>query len=240
MTTVSISRTILFTLSLCAMFGLQGQDTKKRSLLVLLGPPACGKGTLAEKYVKKKGAVTLSTGNLCREYMSKGTILGKVAKELSEGIVSDRVREWMEEQKGDSAVILDGFPRTGARADFLVNLLKDDAFKHFDLKLVRFIVSEQTVIDRIGGRMICKNKACQTIYGKKNPSKVAGVCDKCGKTLIKRVDDTQAVIKDRYKTYYDQEVELLVSFEKAGVKPKDVSAEQEIDAVFADFEKIIG
>lgn len=220
----------------------------QRELVVLMGPAACGKGTVAAQAKNKLGFITVSTGDVLRQNVSQGTDLGKKAQPImaSGGLVSDdlineMVQNWLAQQSaGTSPIILDGYPRTIGQAQALMAMLKDQKNAAYHLRIVRFAVSEQEVVDRISSRVVCSNKECQKVYSLKSfKPKVEGVCDACGGKLIKRKDDTEEVVKKRYAEYMAHESEILNFFKAQGVEISEVSAAQPIDEVFVDFKKIV-
>ncbi len=176
------------------------------TVIILLGPPGSGKGTQAVELSKAFGIPQISTGDLFRENIKNETPLGKEAKsyldkgalvpdELVLDLLFDRT------QKPDCAkgYLLDGFPRTTAQAHELEDSLRGKVhFIVFNLK-----VPDSEVIRRLSGRLVCKQ--CNRVYHKDTtPPKVPGICDNCGSTLYQRSDDTEAVITERLRVYYEQ------------------------------------
>lgn len=180
--------------------------------MVFLGPPGSGKGTQAKGLSRQLGLVHISTGDLLREAVRKGTDLGKRAREYMERgeLVPDSlmialIEEVMPQEGG---FILDGFPRTVMQALALEEMLKRHG-KELD-KVVLFELPEGVVVDRLSGRLTCQG--CGAVYHVKyNPPKEEGICDLCGSKLVQREDDKEEVVRRRYKVYKEQ-TQPLVEF----------------------------
>lgn len=218
-----------------------------RDLFLFFGPPACGKGTLADQLKAENGFGHMSTGNLLRENMGQETELGKKAKVfvdkgelVPDELVNAMVQDWLEKQaSGTSPIILDGYPRTVGQAQTLLEILKSEKNSGYRLRVVRFSVSEQEAVDRIVYRVVCSNKNCQKVYSLRSlKPKVEGICDVCGSPLLKRSDDTEEVIRKRYRDYMVKETEMLNLFKQHGVKIDEISAEKSINDVYDAFQKI--
>ena len=213
--------------------------------IVMLGAPGSGKGTTAKILAKRLNLPHISTGDMFREQIKKGTELGKLADsyiskgelvpdELTINIVKDRLT-WEDTKNG---VILDGFPRTKAQAEALDAILQE-AGKKVDI-VPELIVPDQVIIDRILNRATCSNKECGAIYNTKyKPSKVPGVCDICGSKLVTRTDDNEEAIQNRLEVYRKNVQELLDYYKEKNVlvsiTPEDPTAdnasEQAVDEI---------
>lgn len=176
--------------------------------LIIFGPPGSGKGTYASRLQLKLGISAIATGDIFREMAKAETVLGKkVKKHMSNGelvpdsIVIEIVKEKISEENCKKGFILDGYPRTVEQAKALDNFTKIDA-------IVRLIVPEWIVVERLSSRRVCKN--CGEVYNIRflKPKK-EGICDKCGGELYQRIDDTPKVIKERLKVYERQTQPLL-------------------------------
>ena len=203
--------------------------------IVMLGAPGSGKGTAAKILAKRTNLPHISTGDMFREQIKKGTELGKLAEsymsngklvpdEVTIGIVKDRLNS--EDTK--EGVILDGFPRTKMQAEALYEILKEQG-KKVDI-VPELIIPDDIIIDRILNRQTCSNKECGAIYNTKyKPSKVAGVCDVCGAPLSSRTDDNEETIKNRLEVYRENSKDLIEYYKEKGVltqiTPKDPTAE---------------
>ena len=192
-------------------------------IIIMLGAPGTGKGTVAGILQEKLGIKQVSTGDIFRKNIKEQTELGKLAEQyISKGqlvpddvtikIVEDRLNE-ADVQNG---IILDGFPRTVKQAEVLDKILKEKG-KKVD-KVINLTTPEEEIIERIVNRRICSNPECKTIYNVvMNPPKVEGICDKCGSELIQRKDDNEETVKARIKSYVEQTSPLVDYYEKKGI-----------------------
>ena len=157
--------------------------------IIFFGPPGAGKGTQAEIVSKRLAIPTISTGAILREAISKGTECGLAAKSYIESgaLVPDEVvigilKDRLAEDDCKNGFILDGFPRTVLQAEAL------DAMNVKIDVVLSLEVSDDTIVERLGGRRLCSS--CGNPYHVKyNPPKSEGKCDKCGADLIIRKDD---------------------------------------------------
>lgn len=211
--------------------------------LILMGLPGAGKGTQAEKIVEKYSIPHISTGDMFRSAIKEGTELGKEAKTyMDEGrLVPDSVtigivKERLSKPDCKNGFLLDGFPRTVPQAEALDSLLND---LNTNIDFVFHInVPEKVLIDRLTGRRICPECGA-TYHVEYNPPKVEGVCDKDGKELIQRDDDSEDTVKNRLGTYIEQTKPLLSFYEEKG-SLKEIKGDQHIDEVFHQIEQTIG
>lgn len=206
--------------------------------ILLMGPPGAGKGTQAEKLFKQLQIPHVSTGDMFRAAVSKGTELGKEAKRYMDAgqLVPDLVtigivREGIDVEKG---FLLDGFPRTSEQAIALDKILADRKIK-LDVVL-NIAVSDKFLVDRITGRRICKTCGA-TYHVKYNPPKIDGIC-KCGGELYQRNDDQEATVKNRLAVYHAQTAPLIDYYTKQG-NYYEVDGEKDIDDVFKDIIAIV-
>ncbi|MBI2145007.1 adenylate kinase [Candidatus Woesearchaeota archaeon] len=176
--------------------------------IVLLGPPGVGKGTVAGILSQKYGLPHISTGNMLREAVAKGTALGKKAKEFMDAgqlvpddLVTDLVKERVSQPDCKNGFILDGYPRTSAQAKALQQFAAIDAV--FDFK-----APFKTIVERISGRRTCR-KCNATYHVRYSPPKKDGVCDKCGGELVQRSDEKPDIITERLKVYEQQNKPLI-------------------------------
>jgi len=180
--------------------------------LILLGPPGAGKGTQAKRLEEARGMVQLSTGDMLKEAIAKGTDLGRqVEGIMARGeLVTDAIVIGLIEAKmaqaGDG-FIFDGFPRTLTQADALGNLLARMG-QTLD-SVIEMQVDDAVLVDRVSGRFTCGN--CGAVYhDQTHPTKVAGVCDACGSTNLKRrPDDNAETLKVRLMEYYKKTSPLI-------------------------------
>ena len=174
--------------------------------ILLMGAPGAGKGTQAKELMKLWGIPQISTGDLLRANVTRGTALGKVAKELMgrgelvpDSLVEEMVAVRLMEPDTVNGYILDGFPRTLGQADWLDGRLTAQALG-LPVVAVSIQVDYNQLLRRITGRRICP--VCQTIYNiYVNPPKRDGVCNVEGAALVQRADDTEEVFKERMRAY---------------------------------------
>jgi len=179
--------------------------------LIFFGKPMAGKGTFSKLVSKETGIKHVSTGDLFRKEMADGTELGNSIKDkMQKGeLVSDDVTIELLKKNLPESFILDGFPRTLSQAE------KFKDFSDIDL-VVEIDVSDETIIKRTLGRMICRK--CGAIFGIEIKPKQEGVCDKCAGELYHREDDTEETIKDRLDCYNKQTKPLLDFYKDKLVK----------------------
>jgi adenylate kinase len=193
--------------------------------VIFLGPPGAGKGTQARQIAETYGVPHLSTGDMFRDHVSRGTPLGLRAKpimERGELVPDDLVLSMVEERisRPDCAdgFILDGFPRTLPQAEKLDEILQR-RFKSEPL-VVHFVVDGNQLIRRLTGRRTCViGGEIYNIYDQ--PPKVPGRCDRDGGELIQRPDDREEVIVERLAAYKRQTRPLVDYYRGRGVL-KDV------------------
>ena len=170
--------------------------------LILLGAPGAGKGTQAERISERFQIPTISTGERLRAAMKEGTELGKRAQSYMESgaLVPDEVvigiiKEYLSSDSCKNGFILDGFPRSIPQAEAL------DAMG-VELDAVLSIeVADQKIVERMSGRRVC-TECGSTYHVIYTPTKVSGVCDKCGTELTIRKDDAPETVLSRLETYH--------------------------------------
>lgn len=188
--------------------------------IVLLGAPGAGKGTQAAILSQKSGLAHIASGDLFRQALAKGTELGLQSKAYMEKgqlvpneITIKMVLERVTAPDCKGGIILDGFPRNLEQAKALDEALKKQK-KGID-KAVYIKVSEAELLKRLTGRWICRN--CQTPYHEiSSPSKIKGVCDKCGGELYQRADDNTETIKKRLEVFFAETAPLIDYYSQSG------------------------
>jgi adenylate kinase len=193
--------------------------------VIFLGPPGAGKGTQARQIAESYGAPHLSTGDMFREHVSRGTPLGQRAKPIMErgelvpdDLVLSMVEDRISREDCRDGFILDGFPRTLPQAEKLDEILRR-CFKAEPL-VVHFVVDQNQLMRRLTGRRTCAiGGEIYNIYD--HPPKVPGRCDRDGGGLIQRPDDREAVIAERLVAYERQTRPLVDYYRRRGVL-KDV------------------
>lgn len=202
--------------------------------VILIAPPAAGKGTLAKKLVDEFGYVQLSTGDMLRD-------LAKVDKSLNEMMMSGKLiddnivfkaLEAKLNKLGDTPYILDGFPRTISQAVMYDELLSNMGK---ELGVVIYLdVDKEELKSRVVTRMICPS--CKSSYSTRNESlfpKREGLCDSCDIKLIQREDDKEEVFNKRYDEYLVKTSPLIHYYESKGLlfRVDDVDANVIFDKV---------
>ena len=178
--------------------------------IVLLGGPGAGKGTQSKILAKHYQVDHISTGDILRGHMRKGTDTGLsiqekmdsgylVEDELIIGLLKERVAQC---EKG---FVLDGFPRTILQAEVL-----EDVVGHVD-KIILINVPDAYVIERMSGRYSCID--CGSMYHiKHNPPKQSMICDVCENHLVQRVDDRSCTVENRLKIFHELTEPILDYF----------------------------
>jgi adenylate kinase len=190
--------------------------------LILLGPPGAGKGTQAQWLKDTYGIPQLSTGEMLREAVAKGTEVGREAKSIMEAgkLVSDDVinrivAERIDQPDCAGGFILDGFPRTIPQAEALDRMLAQRGLA-LDA-VVEIKVDNQALVERISGRFSC-GKCGAGYHDSFKPTAVAGVCDVCGGTeFIRRKDDNAETVAARLAAYEAQTAPLLPYYGEKGL-----------------------
>ena len=210
---------------------------------ILLGPPGAGKGTQAAKIVEKYGIPHISTGDIFRENIKKGTELGKKAQEymnrgelVPDDLVIEIATTRLLEDDCKNGFLLDGFPRTVYQAEKL-----DEFLQSHDSKIDNVIdiaVGKDELIERLTGSRVCKS--CGASFHVVNiPPKQEGICDYCGGELIQRADDNLETVTNRIDVYEDQTMPLIDYYEKAGTLTH-IDGSTGLDNVFADIVSALG
>ena len=209
------------------------------NIVILLGAPGSGEGTVAGKLASEKANLKhVSSGDLLRGAVAKGTEAGKQAKEAMEAgklvadeLIATMIKDVVAETTGDVTMLLDGFPRNLAQAKIL------DEMGAPVKSAVLIDVPDEIIQDRIAGRRTCPK--CKAGYHVKNlPPKVEGICDVCGEKLTIRKDDNPDTVKDRLVVYH-QQTEPLIEFYKGKNILKTVDGMTGVESVAANFLKVM-
>src|SRR5271170_7124743 len=215
--------------------------------VILLGPPGAGKGTQARQIVDRYGVPQISTGDLLRDNVARGTELGIEAKaimargelvpdELMYGIVADRLRE----PDCVRGFVLDGFPRTAAQAGWLDAFLEKEVFdktKQCPLVVIQLLVDYTQLLQRLTGRRSCS--ACGHLYNiHSQPPLVNGLCDVDGSKLVIREDDREEVISGRLAAYETQ-TRRVADYYRAQGKLVAINADRTMDEVTVEIFEVI-
>lgn len=190
--------------------------------LVLLGPPGAGKGTQAQWLKERYGVPQLSTGDMLREAVARGTEVGRQAKAVmergelvSDSIINAIVAERIDQPDCARGFVLDGFPRTIAQAEALDSMLAARGQKLDAVIEIR--VEVEALVERIAGRFACA-KCGAGYHDRFKRPKVDGVCDVCGGTeFTRRKDDTAEAVRTRLQAYEAQTAPLLPYYRERGL-----------------------
>lgn len=202
---------------------------------MVLGPPGAGKGTQAEMLERELGLKHLSTGDILREEVRKGTELGKRAEKYmksGELVPDDLIVEMMEREisKYDNFV-LDGFPRNLKQAEALDKMCRID-------KVILLEVPDEVILERLSLRRSCPK--CNRVYHLKyNPPKENEICDYCGVKLYQRDDDKEEVIKKRLEVYRKETEPIAKFYMEKGILVK-VNGSKSIEEIFSDIKEVLG
>lgn len=212
--------------------------------IILLAPPAAGKGTQAEILANRYHLNHISTGDLLRNAATMDNEFGRNLKKVLESgvLVSDDVvlevlGKYLK-KNDNSNLLLDGFPRNLYQAEKLDEILKEKDLKIDYVFLLN--VEKDVLLNRIIGRRLCKG--CGTIYNINVDSlrpKVDSICDKCGNPLIARSDDNSETFNIRY-SHYIKETTPLISYYQSKHKLYEIDSSVEIDKITMQIENILG
>lgn len=211
--------------------------------LLIIGAPGTGKGTMSSLIVDEYKVVHVSTGDMLREAVANKTEVGLKANEymtkgqlVPDSVIHDIISERLAKDDIKQGFLFDGYPRTYEQALDLAEILKGLNMQ-IDC-VINLNLDEEILKKRITGRRVCSK--CKEIYHiESKPSKVEGVCDKCGGELIQRKDDTLESLSTRLDAYHASTKPVIDYYQQLGLV-KDVNADQKPEEVFADIKAILG
>lgn len=211
--------------------------------IIMLGAPGAGKGTQAVGIAKEYHIPHVSTGDIFRANIKKGTPLGQKAKsymdqgalvpdDVTIGMLLDRIAE----ADCKNGYVLDGFPRTIPQAESLKKALaeRDEKIDY----AINIDVPDEEIELRMSGRRSCP-KCGATYHIKFNPTKKSGICDECGGALVQRDDDKPETVKKRLATYHEQTQPLIAYYEADGVL-KNIDGTKKPQEVFEAITEVLG
>lgn len=206
--------------------------------IVLLGAPGSGKGTQAQRLQAKYGVPQVSSGDLLRDSVARGTELGRKAKAVmdagqlvSDDIVLGLIRDRLRKPDAARGFILDGFPRNIDQANSLNGLLKELG-QPIDTVLL-LDVRRETLMQRLAGRRTCPT--CGSVYNIHSMPPGANTCSKDGAQLYQRPDDKEDVVAKRLEVYQTQTQPLIDHYAKLG-QLRVVAGEGALEEVFERME----
>ncbi len=220
---------------------------RKIGPVILLGPPGAGKGTQAKRIVEQYGIPQISTGDLLRDHVRRGTELGREAQvimargelvpdELMYGIVANRLRE----DDCRNGFVLDGFPRTAAQAGWLDAFLEKEFFDKSEscrLVVIQLLVDYTQLLLRLTGRRSCPT--CGRLYNvHSQPPHFDELCDLDGSKLVVRDDDRPEVIEERLSAYENM-TRPVADYYRAQGRLVPVNADRSPDEITAELFGVI-
>lgn len=209
------------------------------NIVVLLGAPGAGKGTQAVRLSKARSLPHVSTGDLLRDNMKRGTPLGAQAKDFMEkgelvpdALVLDMLAARVSAPDCLAGYVLDGFPRTEVQAVAL-----EERLAGVQMTVVNLEVSDESIVRRAEGRLSCRQ--CGAVFHRESsPPRKVGVCDACGGELFTRSDDSAPVVRERLRVYRDKTAPLVEFYSRRGLL-QTIDGEQSPDAVFSRLDGLI-
>ncbi|HJZ57557.1 MAG TPA: adenylate kinase [Gemmataceae bacterium] len=214
--------------------------------LVLVGPPGSGKGTQAEKLVRRLGLTPIGTGDILRRAIQEGTPLGREVEPLlkqgllvPDTIVNDLVAELFRGPNPPTRFVTDGYPRTYAQAIAFDALLAQQ-FLRLDAA-IDLAIPDEEVVRRISGRRCCSNVAscgvCYNVFSV--PPKAPGVCDVCGSPLIQRDDDREETVRRRLLEFHKNTDALIEHYRTKGLL-REIPATDLPETIYANILRAVG
>lgn len=183
--------------------------------VILLGPQGSGKGTQAELLAQRLGVPHVSTGDMFRDHVGRGTELGqqvgallKAGTLVPDDVTNDMVTERLGKPDAAHGFVLDGYPRNMNQAQLLAAVVPE-------VHVVELRLVDDEAVRRITGRRVCS--ACGATYHLEfAPPRVVGVCDRCSSPLSQRSDDTEVAVRERLATYHRETEPLLAHYRARG------------------------
>ena len=210
--------------------------------IILLGAPGAGKGTQSTRILEKFNLPYISTGEYFRKEVASGSEIGlEIQRYIDRGllvpdyITIDIVEKILSDESFSQNYLFDGFPRTVIQARMMDLITKYT--KNPVQVVINLDIKEGLLIDRLTGREICRN--CNSIYHKINkPSKVEGICDKCGTPLSQRADDTLENVMIRLREYRNRTQPLIKYYREKNLLV-NIDSSQDPEIVFQEICKVL-
>ena len=218
--------------------------TEEGVRLLLIGPPGSGKGTQAKHLTERFRVPHISTGDMLREQIRKGTSLGEEARGyINDGnlvpdeLILSMLKVRLSQSDSQGGYVLDGFPRSHAQAEALDVLLERQGQ---NIKAaILLVLDDETIVKRLCNRRVCPE--CGRVYHLINhPPKTEDRCDEyhCRATLIQRPDDNETAIRNRLRIYHEQTQPVVAFYKEKGLL-KEIDASREILRVQIDIERAL-
>lgn len=212
--------------------------------LILFGPPGAGKGTQGALLAERLGLLRLSTGDVLRDAVRRGTEMGREARRymdagelVPDDVILGIVRDYLRGEAAERGVIFDGFPRTLPQARGLDALLAE--LERPLTGVLVLDVEDDELIRRLSGRRSCAEcGAVFNIYS--DPPREEGRCNVCGGELVQRADDEPATVQRRLQVYTDQTAPLLGHYEASPTPVHHVDGDRDVEDVQRDLARILG
>ena len=226
---------------------MANQTARNIGPVILLGPPGAGKGTQSKQIVDRYKVPQISTGDLLRDHVARGTALGVEAKgimargelvpdDLMYGIVATRLQE----PDCQHGFVLDGFPRTAAQAGWLDAFLKKGIFENWEscpLVVIQLLVDYTQLLQRLTGRRSCPT--CGRLYNiHSQPPLVDELCDVEGSKLVVREDDREEVVSERLATY-ERQTKPVADYYRVQRRLVAINADRPMEDVTAQISGVI-
>lgn len=214
--------------------------------IILIAPPAAGKGTQSKLISETYNIPHISTGDLLREEVASGSMLGKSLKSdmdhgnlISDDIIINLLRSRILKADCNNGFILDGFPRTTLQADVYDNMIRELSYD--DCTVIFMDIDRDLALKRTISRLICSS--CGESYNTSVEAlmpRISGICNKCGHALTKRSDDNIETASVRYDTYLKNTQPLIDYYKNKGIlkELKIIESDTYLD-VFDKIKKLI-
>ncbi len=198
--------------------------------VIMFGSPGSGKGTQSKYLVEWLGIPQISTGDMLRDHIRRGTGIGQSIRALMRSgtlvpdeLVNRLVEARIAEPDCKTGFILDGYPRTTAQAKEMLRMLADVGAEEV---VIHLVVDYNIIIARMNGRRVCPK--CGTLYNSvSRPPRTEGICDLDGEKLVVREDDSEPVVRERLAQYEAQTRPLIEYFRNSGARLFEVDASKD-------------
>lgn len=207
--------------------------------LLIIGPPASGKGTQADKLIKKFGLAYINMGGIIRSIKDQDTPLSnKVMEYVNKGIwvpddiIIELINSYLKGIDRIDGLLFDGFPRVLAQAEYFDKYLEEKG-KKIDIAIY-ITLPEEVSVDRLGSRRTCSK--CGQVYNLiTNPPKKEGICDACNGELVVRSDETPEAIASRLNEFTTKTIPMINFYRGKGIL-EEIDGNHPIETIFEDIQ----